>query len=219
MICSRQQFDTLTITATLKIGAWLEIPLCQIQVCQILLWLTSRCGPQFFPILFGVFAIGLKIFFGYSLPVWQSRETIAGPTHNPSPVQHFLVLILIPVPYVWLHIDHADQPLHRPCGPFSAAIDLKLYIYTHFLFLKIHENYLLSGVHPLRWCLPSVFESASHFRYFVGTRVLTLFASLSLNCCRLHDRLEKSSYLTTGIVRVFVHNFEIILKNAIKLLS
>ena len=137
MICSRQQFDTLTITATLKIGAWLEIPLCQIQVCQILLWLTSRCSPQFFPVLFGVFAIGLKIFFGYSLPVWQSRETIAGPTHNPSPVQHFLVLILIPVPYVWLHIDHADQPLHRPCGPFSAAIDLKLYIYTHFLFMKI----------------------------------------------------------------------------------
>ena len=140
MICSRQQSDTLTITATLKIGAWSEIPVCQIQVYQILLWLTSRCGPQFFPIPIGVFAIGLKIFFGYSLTVWQSRETIAGPTHNPSPVQHFLVLILIPVravPYVWLHIDHVDQPLHRPCGPLSVAIDLKLYFYTHFLFMKI----------------------------------------------------------------------------------
>ena len=85
--------------------------------------LTSRIDPQFFPSPIGVLGIGLMFFFGHSIPVMQSRETRSGPSHTPWPVQHFLVRIFIPVPQVWLHIDHVDQPLHRSCG--LEGIDLK----------------------------------------------------------------------------------------------
>ena len=88
---------------------------------------------------------------------------------------------------------------HWPCRPATPSTMRAFFgcNWSKIIFLYsflIHENYLLSGGHPLRWCLPSVFESASHFRYFVGTRVLTLFDSLSLNCCRLHDRLENGHF-------------------------